>query len=169
MPKIEKILYATDLSKNSAYAFQYASDMADKHDALIYILNVIEDLPESARTILENYLSDDQYEKFMNRKEDLFKVIKERLTVFCDNVQKGDPQCVFRVASIDVLKGQPVSEILNHAQKNNCDMIIMGTHGKGIISHALLGSVAEKVLRKTKIPVMVIPIPEDEKTIPYKI
>ena len=103
MPRIDKILYATDLSKNSAYAFQYATDIADKHDALIYILNVVEELPETARITLENYLSDEQYQKFMNRKLDSVDIIRARLSAFCDNVQKGDPQCVFRVAAIDVL------------------------------------------------------------------
>ena len=169
MPKFEKILYATDLSKNSAYAFQYATAIADKHDALIYILNVVEELPASAKTVLENYLSDDEYQKFINRKDDLMNIIKDRLAIFCDNIQKDDPQCVFRVASIDVVEGHPVNVILRYAEKNNCDTIIMGTHGKGLISHAILGSVAEKVIRKSKIPVMVIPIPENESSIPYEI
>ena len=169
MPGIDKILYATDLSKNSAYAFRYATDIADKHNAFIHILNVLEELPESAKTVLKNYLSDDQYEKFRNRKDDLKGVIKERLSVFCDNVQKDDPQCVFRVASIDMIEGNPVNEILKYAENNHCDLIVMGTHGKGILTHAILGSVAEKVIRKSKIPVMVIPIPEDETSLTYEI
>ena len=169
MPRIDKILYATDLSKNSAYAFRYATDIADKHNALIHVLNVLEELPESAKTVLKSYLSDDQYEKFRNRKEDLKGVIKERLSVFCDNVQKDDPQCVFRVASIDVIEGHPVNEILKYAENNNCGLIVMGTHGKGILTHALLGSVAGKVIRKSRIPVMVIPIPEDETSLIYEI
>jgi nucleotide-binding universal stress UspA family protein len=169
MPRIDKILYATDLSKNSAYAFRFATDIADKHNALIHVLNVLEELPESAKTVLKRYLSDDQYQKFRNRKEDLMDTIRERLSVFCDNVQKDDPQCVFRVASIDVIEGHSVNEILKYAESNNCDLIVMGTHGKGILTHALLGSVAEKVIRKSKIPVMVIPIPEEESEISYEI
>ena len=169
MPKIDKILYATDLSKNSAYAFQYATEIAEKHDALIYIIHILEELPESARTILENYLSDAQYNKFLNRKMDSTDLIKERLKTFCDNVQKGDPQCGFRVAAVDVVEGHPVNEIIMYAEKKSCDMIIMGTHGKGLISHALLGSVAEKVIRRSKIPVVVIPIPEKVTEVAYEI
>ena len=169
MPRIDKILYATDLSKNSAYAFQYATDIADKNDALIFILNVVEELPETARITLENYLSDEQYQKFINRKLDSVDIIKQRLTAFCDNVQKGDPQCVFRVAAIDVFEGHPVNEILRYAEKNSCDIIVMGTHGKGLISHALLGSVAEKVMRRSKVPVVVIPIPEEGTEVAYEI
>lgn len=169
MPKIEKILYATDLSKNSAHAFQYANDIADKYNALIYILHIMEELPEGARIVLENYLSDDQYAKFMNRKKDSLNMIKERLSAFCDNVQKNDPQCVFRVASIEVLEGHPVNEILRYAEYNGCDLVVMGSHSKGIITHALLGSVAEKVLRKSKIPVIVVPIPDEESEITCEI
>lgn len=161
MPKIDKILYATDLSRNSAYAFQYATDMAEKHDALICLLHVLEQLPESVKATLENYLTEEQLGKFHDEKEELKETIRKRLNVFCDNVQKEDPQCVFRVASIDIIEGHPVNEILKHAEKESCDLIVMGTHGKGILTHAFLGSVAEKVLRKSKIPVLVIPIPED--------
>ena len=169
MPKLCKVLYATDLSKNSAHAFQYAIDIADKHDALIYIVHVLEELPESARTVLENYLSDEQYQKFLSRKDDSVNVIRERLSAFCDNVKRNDPQCVFRVASIDVMEGHPVSEILRYADSNACDLIVMGTHGKGILGHALLGSMAEKVLRKSRVPVMAVPIPDDESEIACEI
>ena len=169
MPEIKNILYTTDLSKNSAFAFRYATEMAEKHNSVIFILNVIEALPESAKIVLENYLTDEQYSKFLNKKEESKDIIRERLNTFCENMQKDDPQCVFRVTSIDVIEGHPVNEILKHAQKNNCDIIVMGTHGKGIISHALLGSVAEKVLRKSRIPVVVIPIPEDKTEFKYEI
>ena len=169
MPEIEKILYATDLSKNSAFAFQYATDLAEKYNSLIYILNVIEELPESAKSAIEHYLSDEQLDKYNNRNEELKKVITTRLNTFCENVKKEDPQCTFRVASVDVIEGHPVNEILKYSEKENCDMIIMGTHGQGIISHALLGSVAEKVIRKARTPVVVIPIPDDESEITYEI
>ena len=55
IPKIRRILYCTDLSKNSAYAFRYAINTAQKHDADIYILYVIEEIPEYFRTMLERY------------------------------------------------------------------------------------------------------------------
>jgi nucleotide-binding universal stress UspA family protein len=168
MSEIKKILYATDLSKNSAYAFHYAADLAEKNDALIHILHVMEEIPSSARAVIEAYLSDEQLDKIAHKKGELAGVIKERLNVFCENVQKRDPQCVFRVADIEVKEGYPSNEILNTAKEAGCDIIVMGTHGKGVISHALLGSVAEKVLRRTKIPVLVIPIPEEDLTISFQ-
>jgi nucleotide-binding universal stress UspA family protein len=128
----------------------------------------MEEIPSSARAVIEAYLSDEQLDKLIHRKEELAGIIKERLNVFCENVQKEDPQCVFRVSDIEVKDGYPSNEILSTAKEADCDIIIMGTHGKGIISHALLGSVAEKVLRRSKIPVLVIPISDDDLPISFQ-
>jgi len=62
------------------------------------------------------------------------------------------------VASILVVDGDPADEILKKADELNCDVIIMGTHGKGLLSHTFLGNVSEKVLHRTRKPVFIIPI-----------
>lgn len=165
MPEIKKILCATDLSKNSAYAFTYATDMAEKYNALIHIVHVVEEMPASARAQIEIYLDEKQIEALDNQTTDIKERIKKRLNVFCDNVRKDDPQCIFRVAGIDVVEGYPVNEILDAAEKTQSDAIVIGTHGKGFISHAFLGNVAEKVLRRSKKPVFVIPMPEDKSKV----
>ncbi len=165
MPEINTILYATDLSKNSAYAFKYAADMADKYNALIHIIHVLAKIPSDARLQIEMYMKEEQRERLTNRQADLKEKIKDRLNIFCDNVRKEDPQCVFRVAGIDIMEGHPVPAILDMSKKTQSDAIVMGTHGQGLIRHAWLGSVAEKVLRRSKIPVLVIPIPEDESSV----
>ena len=162
MPEIQNILYATDLSKNSAYAFKYATEMAEKYDALIHIVHVLEEMPFSARFQMEMYLTEEQLERFVNRTANIKKDIKNRLNIFCDKVRKNDPTCVFRVASIDVVEGYPAHEILDAAKATVSDAIVIGSHGRGLISHAFLGDVAEKVLRRAKIPVFVIPLPEGQ-------
>jgi nucleotide-binding universal stress UspA family protein len=63
------------------------------------------------------------------------------------------------VASIEVLHGNPVAMILQKADQLDVDVIVMGAHGKGAVEYAFLGSTAEKVLRKTRRPVFVVPIP----------
>jgi nucleotide-binding universal stress UspA family protein len=162
MPEIKNILYATDLSKNSAYAFQYATDMAEQNDAVIHIVHVLEQVSPSTRAMVDMYLSDEQKEKIAGRSDETTEMIINRLNVFCDRVKADDPSCVFRVASIDVEEGFPADEILKKADALDCDIVIMGTHGKGFISHAFLGSIAEKVLRRSTRPVMIIPLPKEE-------
>ena len=56
-------------------------------------------------------------------------------------------------------------EILRKADEWDADVVIMGTHGKGIIQHAFLGSVSERVLHRIRKPVYIIPLPEGETDI----
>ena len=163
--EIKKILYATDISKNSAYAFQYATNLADKHDATISILHVMEEIPPQTKAMVEMYLSEEQRDKLSHDTEDMAEILKTRLNDFCDKVQKDDAACVFRVDRVEVCHGFPAGEILKKVDEFDCDIIVMGTHGKGIIGHAFLGSVAEKVLRRSSKPVLVIPLPKGEADI----
>lgn len=65
------------------------------------------------------------------------------------------------MASKLVVEGDPAGEILQKADELKGNVVVMGTHGKGLLAHAFLGSVAEKVLNRIKIPVLIIPIPEE--------
>ncbi len=155
IPKIKKILYTTDLSANSAYAFRYAINSATKHDAEIIILHVVEEMAPFFDEVRLKAISDERITEAMDR-------IRKRLKIFCDRELKNDPECVGRVASIEVCQGYPPEEILRKADEFSCDVIVMGTHGKGIIRHSFLGSAAQKVLRRVRKPVFVIPLPEEE-------
>lgn len=158
MIEIKRILYASDLSANSAYAFNYTSEIADKFGAEIVILHVLEEIPQIVRAELERVLPEDSVDRKPRTEEE----IKSRLSAFCEKTQNEDPACVFRVATIEVTVGSPAIEIIKKAEEFDCDIILMGTHGKGVLIHALLGSVAEKVLRHSRKPVFVIPLPEEK-------
>jgi nucleotide-binding universal stress UspA family protein len=163
IPRIQKILYATDLSDNSEYAFRYAINSARKHDAEIIILHVLEKLPPMAHALVDSQLGQDRHKSIL--KETVARTIdriRNRLEVFCQRELKDDPKGTNRVVSIEVCEGYPAEEIIKKANDLDCDVIVMGTHGKGAISHALLGSVAERVLRHTRKPVFVIPLPRGE-------
>lgn len=162
-PTIKNVLYATDLSKNSAYAFRYAMDFAEKNDAELIILHVLEEIPPNARTILSLYLADRKVKDVLSEeKSDLKKQIRDRLSAFCDLERKNDATCNARVGLIEVSEGYPAEEILKKADELDCDAIVMGTHGKGTLRHTFLGSVAQKVLRRVRKPVFIIPLPNEE-------
>ena len=166
IPRIKNILYTTDLSKNSAYAFRYAINSAQKHDAQIHILHVIETTSPSTERLLETVLSHDKIEKVRQEtKESLIRQIENRLTEFAKRELKDDPDTLKRVATIMVRIGDPAEEILKKAEGTNCDIVIMGTHGKGLIEHTFLGSVSEKVLHRISKPVYIIPLPKGETDI----
>jgi len=159
IPKIKEILYATDLSENSAYAFRYAVNSAQQHGAKIHILHVLEEIKTN---ILAAYYELEKLQEMREKGKEEIKVrIQKRLETFCQRELMKDPECRDLIASTEVVEGDPTTEILRKADELGVDLVVMGTHGKGLLEHAFLGSVAEKVLHRIKIPVLTIPIPKE--------
>jgi len=163
IPQIKRILYTTDLSDNSAYVFRYAINSAKKHDAGIIILHVLEPLSATTRAIRHSHLTEGQEKKISEEKIAYVKDrINKRLKVFCEMELKNDPDSADRVKSIELCEGFPAEMILRKADELNCDAIILGTHGKGFIRNTFLGSTSKRVLRRTRKPVLIIPLPKEE-------
>ena len=163
IPQIKKILYATDLSKNSAYAYQYAMSMAEKYNAEIVILHVIEPIPAAAKHYMKIYVEEAKWEEKIKYEQEMaVEGIKKRLEEFCKRESQHAPQCLALVSTILVRPGHPVEEILEAADEEQCSMIILGTHGKGFLKQTFLGSVARSVLDRARKPVFIIPIPHEE-------
>jgi nucleotide-binding universal stress UspA family protein len=158
IPQIQKILYATDLSENSSYAFLYAIDMANKHNAKIVILHAMEPIPGYAQVYVDNR---DEFKR--KQHDEMTQSIEKHLQGFCKKAgsQTGLP-CVELVSKILVTAGHPPEEILNAADKEECDAIIIGNHGKGFLSHTFFGSVSNAVLHRARKPVFTIPLPSEK-------
>jgi len=163
IPKIKKILYTTDLSPNSAYAFRHAISSAEKHNADIIILHILELPHATILGLLEDCFDEEQYERILkNNIVETKNQIKNRLKVFCEKELKDDLEVINRVISIQVCQGYPADMILQKAEELDCDAIVMGSHGKGIIRHTFLGSTTLKVLRRARKPIFIIPLPKGE-------
>ncbi len=164
IPQIKKILYATDLSKNSAYAFFYAVDMAKKYNASIVILHAVEPVPHVYTEGGAGVLRSIEKQQQASDVED----IKKRIQQFCKVIenQAGFP-CTELVSKILVPLGYPVEEILKAADDEGCDVIILGTHGKGFLRQTFLGRVSVSVLERTRKPVYVIPLPSKKTNIDW--
>jgi len=166
IPKIQNVLYATDLSTNSAYAFRYAVNTARKHDAKIHILHVIESISRQVEMIMVMNIGKEKFDQMsQDTQGNLRRRIEERLRIFAAKELKDDPETLNRVIGIHIVFGDPVVEILSTMEELGCDTLIMVTHGKGIIGQAFLGSVSEKVLRRIRKPVYIIPLPKGETDI----
>ncbi len=167
IPEIKKILYATDLSKNAAHALRYAIYFSKKFDAEIIILHVIREMSQDAKLVLEAYLDKEFRREALKEKEThAIERIRNRLKVFCEKEIEDDPKLAEKIVAIEVCTGYPEEEILKKATEENCDAIIMGTHEKGI-THTFLGSMAKRVLRRSRIPVFIIPLPKAETDISF--
>ncbi len=166
IPRIKKILYATDLTKNSAYAFRYAVNSAQKHDAEIHIFHVIEPIPSQIQSMLYPYMGSDEIQKRDDEaKRNLSQRIEARIREFARRDLQKDHETLKRVASIQVVIGDPAEKILKRIDELQADILIIGMHGRDIIKHTFLGRTSERVLSRIRKPVYIIPIPEEDTDI----
>jgi nucleotide-binding universal stress UspA family protein len=148
--------------------FRYAINAAKKNDAGIVILHVMEPLSATAEALTHSYLFNDQGKKISEEKITHVKDrIEKGLKAFCEKELNNDAEYTDRVESIELCVGFPAEEILSKADELNCDAIMMGTHSKGVIGNTFLGSTVKRVLRRTRKPVFIIPLPKGEVDITF--
>jgi nucleotide-binding universal stress UspA family protein len=149
-PQYKKVLFCTDFSENSDYAFEFAYGIANRDEGLLYILHVI---PENPNQIYVRDMLDIVEIRKIKKglREDFDSRYKER---YVKSMNNG-----IRYESV-TKSGRENEEIINFAKTEKVDIIIMGTHGRTGIEHVFFGSVAEKVLRRSPFPVFIIPCRE---------
>ena len=146
-PKYNKVLFCTDFSENSDYAFEFAFGIAKRDEGLLYILHVI------PRNLQQEMLSS-------HISEDILRNIQKGLEQeLDDNYKEHYTKKIEDAVRFEVVtrSGREDEEIIEFAKKEKVDIIVMGTHGKTGMEHAFFGSVAEKVLRHSPFPIFVIP------------
>ena len=166
--QIKKILYATDLSENAVHAFAYAVSLANLYGAGITILHVLAKYP--GEEFVTNMISAETWEEIKQRnyagaRDQLIgkrrgqAALKEALQVFSEEAQPDAEDRAFVTDEILIESGQPAEVIVECAKKQNCDLIVMGTHGQSALAEVLIGSTARWVVRHSSIPVLVVRLP----------
>ena len=149
--KLDRILVPIDFSETAQHALDYARDLAQMFGAEVHLLHVVPDpvaqgwAGEAAGMVIPDLLR--TWEADSDRR--LQDIAIEGVTVE-------------RVTAV----GHDFVEILKYASGNGIDLIVMGTHGRGAVKHMLLGSVAEKVVRKAPCPVLTVRHPGYEFIMP---
>lgn len=143
MIKLEKILLPTDMSEFSEHALRYACEFARRFDSELHLLNVVQDV---VAMVPEPGMAFPAPGEYM---QELQQASREALD------QLPDPQWVEGVSIVrDVRVGTPFVEVVRYAKAVDIDLIVIGTHGRGGLAHVLLGSTAERVVRKAPCPVL---------------
>jgi len=150
---IKKILVTTDFSEFSHYAFRYAITLAEKFDAELNIVHVIQP------TITPSDFAWATPPPNLSGEHD--ELVKQSLNRL---VNKLIPDTIR--SRIILTHGSPAREIIETGRNEKVDMILMSTHGLGGLSHVLFGSTAEKVVRKSPCPVLTIRHPEHKFEMP---
>ena len=162
VPEIKKILYPTDMSDTSNYAFSYAASLANRYDALITIFHVLETPMPTSENLVTNVLGEDKWKTLLDRsKTEVVETIRLRLEKFCEETKAELSSCPFLMEEVIVKIGNPVEEIIQEVDLKVYDMIIMGAHGHGAIAGAVMGSVSRRVVRRSTTPVLVVRLPDE--------
>ena len=143
---ITKILVPVDLSPHAERAFGYATGVARRFGAQVTLLHVVEDPFATGAWGPETYVP--------NAGELLREQIagaERQLTPWKDR-----PAAQGLAVTTAVITGRPAQSIIDYAASEGCDLIVMGTHGRTGLSHAVMGSVAERVVRKARCPVLTV-------------
>ena len=159
LPNIKHILYASDLSKNSVPALTWAMMLSHQLDAKVTFLHVNEEVSSHAAYAVRSFMGEDKWKEMTDSwKSEANSEIEVRIRRFCDEVTGEIQACQSVAPDIVVTRGLPVECILDEAEARNCDVIVMGTHGAGVFQDAMIGSTARRVVRRSKVPVVVIPL-----------
>lgn len=138
------IEFATDFSESSEYAFEYAFGIARKFGAKLVLVHVVSE-PLSFNGFYVPHIS------FEKLEEELREGAKRMMERFCEAHLKD-----FENFETFILRGLPFEQIIKKADEVGADMIVLGTHGRTGLDHVVFGSTAEKVVRKSSVPVMTI-------------
>lgn len=147
MVAFKQIIAPIDFSEHSLRGLDYAVEIADKFSSQLKIVYVIEPLLQAADIAWGTVDFDKLNEAHKESAE------KQLDTLVAERIPKRIP------AEAVIVFGKPFVEIVQLARADNADLIVMATHGRGAISHILLGSTAEKVVRKAPCPVLTVKHP----------
>ena len=131
---IRNLLYTTDLSQNSLIAFGYAAHLAKLTGADIHILHVLQQLSEDAAFAIEVYIQDpvQRHKMLEDRVERSRKQLEAKQEAFWAAQSEDDRKVRAQIKSVTVCEAFPAEEILKSAREHNCDLIVMGTHERGL-------------------------------------
>lgn len=164
LPKISRILYATDLSETARFAMRYAMSLARQYEAEITVLHVVPDYARSfgASSGLEvaDFYDPDAFRLFVTKTtQKAREEVTERIREECAAVTSSGVSCPVADDAVLVEVGDAAEKILALAPQ--FDLVVMGTRGHGRLGGLLVGSVAQEVLAGSDTPVFIVRQPKD--------
>ena len=144
MLEIKRILFPCDLTANASKILTYVLSLAEKYDSTICLFHVVQDLHAwGALYVPHTSLALDQ-EKLMEAAERLMDEVCDEHLQSCPNFQRR------------IVAGDPADEIMKIMESEQFDLVVLGTHGRKGLEHTIFGSVAEKVVKKSPVPVLTV-------------
>jgi nucleotide-binding universal stress UspA family protein len=145
MIPIKNILVPTDFSGPAEAALKYARTLALEFDSRVHVLHIV---PEPYAYPWGTELSTFSLASVLAESE---TGARERVKALASNLDLPADRFVAH-ASV----GRPVDQILDYIGESRVELVVMGTHGRGMVGHLLIGSVAERVVRRSPVPVLTV-------------
>jgi nucleotide-binding universal stress UspA family protein len=143
MKKIKKILVPTDLSELSLSAIEYARSLADVYGAKLYFLHAVEVVPVVSFPTVDFTLETALNDEVEKARELMEHLLSDSLKNVAD-------------ISVNIRRGVAFDEIMRFIEQEDIDLVVMATHGRTGLPHIIMGSVAEKVVRHSPVPVLTV-------------
>lgn len=144
--RFSNILIPTDFSEMSKVSLSYAKGLVEAFDAQLHCVHVVDDAYQYWSAIGPESLP------VGPPPDEMVELGRKRMARFCTELLADLKHPV----KSHVAYGRPFSEIIAYAREHEIDLIVMSTHGRGAIAHALLGSTTEKVVRKAPCAVLTV-------------
>jgi nucleotide-binding universal stress UspA family protein len=151
---LRNVLVATDFSEPSRVALDYGRELARTYRATLHVLHVTED-------VMMRYSGESGFVY-----PDLQKQLVGQAQRDLDALITSDDRTSINVVPIVQTNQSIVDGITGYAKSEQVDLIVIGTHGRGLVKHLLLGSVAERVVRTAPCPVLTVRSPEHDFIVP---
>ncbi|MGD7653510.1 MAG: universal stress protein [Verrucomicrobiales bacterium] len=145
---MKTIVVAVDFSNATPGVLEMATKMAKPFGAVLKLFHVVE--PEPSYTAYG--FTPDEFPALHAYQEEAKRRALSKLEELHEKV-KGD----LPTSTAEVVEGSPLHCLLSYVDDVNADLVILGSHGHGVIASLLLGSVAEGMVRKAKVPTMIVP------------
>ncbi len=160
-PDINKILCCIAMGPNAEWVLLHALQEAAVHDAKVEILHIIPVYDATMATPIVAFMGEEKFRQLAEEyKEETTEAIKREIEELKDTIIRGHfDESVDAIRNIHVFEGDPELEILHMADQLGVDMLIMGTHSKSLSQYTFMGSVAKKVLKRARIPMLLVPPP----------
>ena len=151
----EKILVPTDGSTVAENAVEHALDIAEQYGAEVHALYVV-DVDSMSLALGAEQLDRIETGRF-DEMDEVKSKADEATGYVADRAGERGLGAVEHVSS-----GRPYEKVASYAEGNDIDLVVMGSHGRSGIKRALLGSVTERTLRETHVPVLVVDVRGEE-------
>lgn len=159
-PVIRKILYASDLGLFGPYILQHVISMAERHQAQVLVVHAVTPMGVFADSVLETYIPDGlKYELRDHGLDEVMQSIREQvIEAFEDELNEGKRGGRQYISDVKVIQGFAADVVLSQASENDVDLIVVGGHSAEADNPMMLGSVANKILQLSEVPVYMVPI-----------